>query len=86
MKSTDPSSASEAPDPWSPEELAKYWATVPKPPYRKYNLTQAERDQLAKSIRISSKARRIAKETGRPVFEVEYKGEIYQLLQRLPNR
>jgi hypothetical protein len=89
MKSTDflsSSTVSENVDPWSPEELARYWATVPKSPYRKYDMTQGERDQVAKTLRVLRKARRIEKETGQPVFEVEYRGEIHQFLKRIGQR
>jgi hypothetical protein len=79
MKPSDTAQASKT-DPWSDEELEKWWARMPGPPYRKHDLTQLERDKLAHSIRAGRKANAILRQTGKWPDEVEYRGEIFRWL------
>ena len=77
-KPTTPSTAK--PDPWSPEELEKCSTGPLVPPYRRFNLTRAQRDELALHLRVTRIAAATHRQTGKSPDQVEYKGQIYQFL------
>jgi hypothetical protein len=75
MSELGPSSSSERRTSSSREELEKSSAQWPGPPYRRYNLSQVERDKLALEIRATRKAEAIFKQTGEWPDKVEVRGK-----------